>query len=274
MMPSHGAFSPFYVPFSRPRRGLTALLTMIGLLTGVGTAQAQDARAILLKTLKAYQALNTYSGEATVAMTIRPQQGTAFTGKSSSAMTFQRPNKIHIRLASTHSSRNIYSDGANLSVYEVATNQYHTVPMASRQGDLLALLAGEGVNSNLDPLYFLVGKGLPQDLTNIQLKEAAAYLGGQPVYIITGTTHTPANKSKSSPTITLGATSSWTWWIDRRSFLIYQVETRTPNSVVRFFKGTLTIRHSVVKVQSNPVIPASEFVFTPPPNAVRKQPTP
>ncbi|MCW3053365.1 MAG: putative periplasmic protein [Chthonomonadales bacterium] len=249
---------------------LSALLTLLLLLAGGGTAQAQDGRTILLKTRKAYQALNSYSGEAAVALTIRTQQGGAFTGKSSSTMSFQRPNKIHILVASTHSSRNIYSDGTTMSSYDLATNQYHTVPMAGKQGDLLALLAREDVTSNLDPLYFLCGKSLPQDLTNIQRKEAAAYLGDHPVYIITGTIRTPTGKSSS--TIHLGPTSSWTWWIDRQSFLIYQVETTTPNSTVGNFNGVLTIRHSVVKLQSNPVIPASEFDFTPPPNAARKKP--
>jgi len=249
---------------------LSALLTLLLLLAGGGTAQAQDGRAILLKTRKAYQALNSYSGEAAVTLTIRTPQGTAFTGKSSSTMSFQRPNKIHLLVVSTHSSRNIYSDGTTLSTYDLATNHYHTVPMAGKQGDLLALLAREDVTSNLDPLYFLCGKSLPQELTNIQLKDAAAHLGDHPVYIIKGMIRTPAGTSNAN--ITLGPTSSWTWWIDRRSYLIYQVETTTPNSTVGNFNGVLTIRHSVVKLQSNPVIPISEFDFIPPLNAVRKQP--
>jgi len=262
------------LPSSRLDRSLRlpALLTLLLLLTGIGKAQAQDGRAILLKTLKAYQALHSYSGEATVAMTIVPPKGTAFTGRSSSFMAFQRPNKIHLRLASTHSSRNIYSDGTTLSVYDVATNQYHTVPVAGKQADLVPLLAAEGVSSNLDPLFFLFAKILPQELTNVHLKSSTEYFGGHPVYVVTGTTITPAGKSKSSPTITLGPTSSWAWWIDRQSFLVYRVETVTPNSAVRYFRGNLVVRHSVLKLQANPVLPASEFVFTPPPNSVGKQP--
>ena len=88
---------------------LTLLLAVLALLAGIRTAQAQDGRAILLKTLQVYQSFNSYSGQANVdTMMIAPNGQTIKHIGSSSVMKLQRPNKIYLFFQTPIGSRSIY----------------------------------------------------------------------------------------------------------------------------------------------------------------------
>jgi outer membrane lipoprotein-sorting protein len=284
----------------------TLFLTVIALFAGIGTAQAQnaqtvqkhkaqtagtapaaptqDGRAILLKTLQLYQSLNSYSGQANVdTMMLSPTNQTIKHIGSSSVMKLQRPNKIYLYFQTPIGSRRIYSDGVNFSVYDETPNQYLTVPApADMPGLLKVLLARADVAAGLDPLYFLTQNSLPKELSKIKLKGTATY-NGHPVYIVTGMTNSAPVVTKSGKTLTPVPTSYWTWWIDRTSSLLYKIETMTPNitkpvsfgsgaqRTVQNVKGTLILRHTVSELKPDANVAPSEFSFTPPKAATRKQ---
>jgi outer membrane lipoprotein-sorting protein len=261
----------------------TLILGVVLLLSGLGTAKAQDGRTILLKTLKMYQSFQSYQGQANVDTLMIDENGTTIKHiGSSTVMKLQRPNKIYIFFQTPIGSRSIYSDGANFSVYDPTPNRYLTVPTARDMDGLLQLLlARADVAAGLDPLYFLTEKNLPKELSDVKVKTSTTY-NGHPVYIITGTTNATPVVIKSGKTTTTIPTSYWTWWIDRTSSLLYKVETTTPHiikpvsfgsgtsRVVKNIKGTLVLRHTVSELKPDANLQPNEFVFVQPKTAVRK----
>lgn len=266
------------------RNYLTLLLSLSALCVGIGKAQAQDGMSVLLKTMKMYQSLNSYSGNANVdTMMIDPKGQTVKHIGSASVMKFQRPNKIYLYFQTPIGSRKIYSDGTNFSLYDAQPNQYFTIPAPhDTKGLLDVLLARADVAAGLDPLFFLTQNALPKALTNIKLKESTTY-NGHAVFVVTGTTNaTPVVIKQGNSTTTIPP-SYWTWWIDRNSYLLYKVETRTPNiikpvsfnagqqHVVKYIKGTLFLRHTVSELKPDVNLQPADFAFTKPQNATLKQ---
>ncbi len=262
---------------------LTLLLSVSALLAGTGRAQAQDGTSILRKTLKMYQSLTSYSGQANVdTMMIGMDGQTIKHIGSSSVMKLLRPNKIYLFFQTPVGSRSIYSDGVNFTVYDATPNQYLTIPTAGDMDGLLKMLLERAdVAAGLDPLYFLTSKSLPKELVNVKVKASTNY-NGHPVYIITGTTNFTPVVIKSGRTITTIPTSYWTWWIDRTSALLYKIETKTPNIVkpvsfgtgvqreIKNVKGMLLVRHTVSELKPDANLKAEEFVFVQPKNATHK----
>jgi outer membrane lipoprotein-sorting protein len=259
-------------------------LAVFVLLAGSGAAQAQDGQAILLKTLKLYQSLHSYAGQANVdTMMITPEGQTVKHIGSSTVMKLLKPNKIYLFFQTPIGSRSIYCDGTNFTVYDGTPNQYLTVPAPTDTDGLLnVLLSRADVAAGLDPLFFLTRKSLPKELSDVKVKGSTTF-NGHPCYIVTGTTNAKPVVIKSGNTITTIPSSYWAWWIDRTSFLLYKVETRTPNIVkpvsfgtgpqhtVRNVKGTLMLRHTVSEIKPDTNLQAGDFVFKPPMRAVRRQ---
>ncbi len=248
--------------------------------------QPQSGTAILLKTIQSYQSLNSYVGQANVDTLMLNTTGqTVKHIGSSSVMKLQRPNKLSLFFQTPIGSRRIYSDGKDFTVYDATPNQYMSVPTAGNVTGLLKLLlTNADVAAGLDPLFFLSQTALPRELTGIKLKGPGTY-NGHPVYIVTGVTNaTPVVVKNAKGTMTI-PTSYWTWWIDRSSYLLYKVETMTPNIVkpvsfgsgasrtVQNIKGTLVLRHTITELKPDADIPAEEFVFKPLPNTTRRQTT-
>jgi outer membrane lipoprotein-sorting protein len=258
-------------------RRSTLLLTLMTLLMGSRMAQAQDGRSILLKTLHYYHSLHSYSGRANVDTLMYSESGqTVKHIGSSSILEMQRPNKLYIFLQSPDGSRSIYSDGTTFNVYETSPDQYITVPLKGKQIDFLHLLrVHSNVVASFDSLYFLLQASLPQELTDIRLKGPST-CNGHPVYVVTGTTTVTRNGKALLP-------AYWTWWIDRRSSLLYRVETTTPNivqevvlgteqkPVLKNVKGTLLVRYTVTELKPDVNLASSDFVFTPPKTASRRR---
>ena len=280
------ASRPYPHPSFRHRSVLhrALFLTVIALLSGIRTAQAQDGRAILLKTLKMYQAFQSYQGQANVDTLMIDLNGQTIKHIGSSTfMKLQRPNKIYLFFQTPIGSRSIYSDGTNFSVYDPSPNQYLTVPTAADMSGLLRLLLTKAdVAAGLDPLYFLTETSLPKELTNIKVKSSTTTYNGHPVYVITGVTNANPIVIKNGNTTTTIPTSYWTWWIDRNSSLLYKVETSTPNiikpvsfgsgasRVIKNIKGTLLVRHTVSELKPDANLKPEEFTFVQPKNATRK----
>ena len=266
-----------------PRR-YTLLLAVLALFTGVRTAHAQDGRELLLKTLKMYQSLNSYAGQANVdTMMLDPNGKTVKHIGSSTVMKFQRPNKIFLYFQTPIGSRSIYSDGTNFNLYDAQPNQYLSLPApGDTPGLLKLLLARADVAAGLDPLYFLTEKSLPKALSDIKVKSSTTY-NGHPVYIVTGATNATPVVIRTGNTTTTIPTSYWTWWIDRNSFLLYKIETRTPNIVkpvsfgagaqrtVKNIKGTLFLRHTVTELKPDSNVQPNEFAFVKPRGSIPKQ---
>jgi outer membrane lipoprotein-sorting protein len=260
---------------------LTLLLTFLATLSGSRTAQAQDGRSILLKTLHFYQSFHSYLGQSNVDTLMIDTSGQVVKHVgSSSIMKMQRPNKIYLFLQNPTGSRQVYSDGTHFSVYEATPDQYLTVPMTGKDRELLTLLRDQAkVTTGFDALFFLTETSLPKELNSLRVKGSATF-NGHPVYIVTGTTTAaPTAGKRGAP----GATSYWSWWIDRKSYLLYKVETTTPNvvkqvsfgsglqQVLKDVKGTMVMRYTVSAIKPDANIAPSDFVFTPPKTAMRKR---
>lgn len=272
----YGAASPQYpYPVMRSGRLLRPILilTLLALMAGSRTAQAQDGRSILLKTLHYYHSLHSYVGRANIDTLMFAQNGETLKHIGAcSILEMQRPSKLYVSLQSPDGSRSIYSDGTTFSVYEASPDLYTTVPMAGKQTDILQMMrVYAGVSADFDALFFLVQTSLPKDLSDIQLKGTST-CNGHPVFVVTGTTHVAGSGKTLLP-------AYWSWFIDRSSFLLYRVETKTPNIVksvmlgtelkpfVRDVKGTLLIRYTVSELKPDANISSSDFVFTPPKTA-------
>jgi len=263
---------------------LTLLLTAATLLCGIGAAKAEDGRAILLKAIHLYQTFHSYKGQANVDTLLVGTDGKVVKHVgSSSTMKFQRPNKIYLLIQNPAGSRVIYGDGANFSVLEANIDQYTTVPMAGKEPQMLNLLHTQGgVVAGFDTLFLLTENGLPKTLSNIQYKGTST-CNGHPVFVVTGTTSATPDLSGGGKTSMPGATTEWTWWIDRQSYLLYKVENKTSNvvkpvsfgsgnnAVVKDVKGTVIMRYIVSEIKPDANIAPSDFAFTPPRTAIRKR---
>jgi outer membrane lipoprotein-sorting protein len=259
---------------------LTLFVASVALFSAFQPAQAQDGRAILLKTMHFYQSLQSYAGRANVDTLMYGQNGQTIKHIGSATyMKMQRPNKIYIFLQNPNGSRTIYGDGTNFSVYEGTPNQYLTLPMNDKRKSLLQWLqVNAQVVAGFDALFFLLKPNLPGDLTNIKLKGTSNY-NGHAVYIVTGTLNNAPTAVKGNSG---GQASYWTWWIDRNSSLLYKVESTTPNVVkpvsfgtglqatVKDVKGTIVVRYTVSEIKPDANLSASDFAFTPPRSATRK----
>ncbi|MCW3053766.1 MAG: putative periplasmic protein [Chthonomonadales bacterium] len=263
---------------------MTLMLTAATLLSGIRTAQAEDGKAILLKAIHLYHTFHSYKGQANVDTLLVGTDGKVVKHVgSSSTMKFQRPNKISLFIQNPAGSRAVYGDGANFSVFEAGTNQYSTVPMSGKEPEMITLLRTQGgVVAGFDALFLLTETGLPKNLSSIQYKGTST-CNGHPVFVVTGTTSATPELSGGGKTSMPGATTMWTWWIDRQSYLLYKVENKTSNvvkpvsfgsginAVVKDVKGTVIMRYIVSELKPDANLAPSEFAFTPPASALRKR---
>ncbi|HZO90614.1 MAG TPA: DUF2092 domain-containing protein [Chthonomonadaceae bacterium] len=267
---------------------LGALLLLGGMAAlSAAPAKAQNARALLQKCVAAYQSLQSYTGSANVEVSYlyngRPIQTQAMKVE----MQVKRPNKLLLNFSSPAGSRLIVSDGANFTVYLPGVRQYNRYPTApTLEAMLLPLLfARAGVQAGLDPLYFLSKNRLPDALGSLQLKASTTY-NNKPVYVVTGVTHTKKvtlRDKKGRQAVLPPSTEYWTWWINKRTFLLEKIEAqnrdirmnvpvRQGNKIMmRQYPVVRRLRHTVLLVTANPPLADKVFAFVPPKDATERK---
>ncbi len=261
---------------------LACLLVLMPLCFG-GIARAQTPLAILQKTQKTYQALNSYSGRAAVTSQILYKGRVLKDEEFTVAFQCRRPNRLMLEMNTPTGSRNVYNDLEHFTVYDVSSHVFLRVPSAHDLRRALGLLVTQAdVFAFLDPLYFIGQDRLPPELSELKLKGATDW-NGHPVFVVTGVTKIAEHiiNNRLGQTLKVPAeTRRWTWWIDRQSFLIRQIESRAENvkvhvparqngkSAQQTILTTSFTRHIVSDAALNPTLPDNTFYFVKPEGAV------
>ena len=260
-----------------------AVLAVIGGMSIAGTgAQAQDGKALLEKTLKAYHDLASYSGKLSTDINVASAKNSKLLGAVSADFTYKRPNKIALKMSSRDIQTEVYSDGGKMVVYMENFKKYSTGATAPNINAMMSLLRDRaGIDSMLDPLYFLSATSLPPQLTNLKVQGSGS-VNGHPVTIVSGvwTGDQPANTAKNMFT-RKGA--RWTLYIDKANYLLQKVEAQIGGMLQQPVKQkdgkvvkarlavTLTLRASAIDVKPNAPADDSTFVFTPPPGVTEQK---
>lgn len=250
-----------------------------------GAARAQTPLAILQKTQKVYQSLNSYSGRAAVTSQILYKGRVLKDDSFTVAFRCRRPNRLMLDMSTPSGSRDIFNDGEHFTVYDVSVNSFARSPAAlDLRRALGQLITQAGVFAFLDPLYFIGQAGLPPELGSLKLKGAADW-NGHPVFIVMGVTKTPERllNNRLGQSLKVPAeTRRWTWWIDRQSFLIRQIESQAENIKVhvpvrrgnKITQATILTtsftRHIVAEAKLNPAFNDSDFFFVKPEGATER----
>lgn len=242
-------------------------------VAGIG-AQAQDAKALLDKTLKAYHDLNSYSGKLSTDVNVVAAKNSKALSAVSAFLQYKRPNKIVLNVSSRSSDTSVYSDGGKMIVYLDNFKKYSTGSTAPNMAAMLPLLRERaGIDSMLDPLYFLSVTSLPAQFTNLKI-QGSGTVNGRPVSIVSGawTGEVPAYAAGN---VFMRKGARWTLWIDKANFLLQKIEASVPGMLQQPVKQkdgkvvkarlavTLMMRASVIDPKPNPPMDDKTFVFTP-----------
>ncbi|HLK56715.1 MAG TPA: DUF2092 domain-containing protein [Chthonomonadaceae bacterium] len=249
---------------------------------GSPAAGVQSARDILQKSINTYQEMSSYEGQSNIdQIKLNPQGGIIQQEGSSAKMRYKRPNKLMLDFTTPVGSRSIWSDGSLLIVYDALPKKYTVGPTAPDLSAMLPLLFRRaGVTASLDPLYGLSKKTLPKELVNLALQETTTF-NGHPVYVVTGTLKGIETTNANKQPITLPS-STWTWWIDKNTFLMHKIETRTANVILSppqsggpqrqaATPATLVARYTFSASKPNCAFPENAFNFKAPPDASERK---
>ena len=279
---------------SLPCRRITGWILALCLFSAggrAGNAQARppvapgfkDAREILQKTISVYQAMSSYEGQSNVDTLLLNQKGDVIRQVGSTAkIRYKRPNRLMLDFSTPAGSRSVWSDGNLLVVYDALPKKYTVGPTAPDLSSLLPLLFRRAdVSASLDPLFCLSQKTLPKELINITLKETTTY-NGHPVYVIAGTLSGVGVTTTKGQTLSMQP-STWTWWIDKNTFLMHKIETRTPNvtranpvnagdreEIIKA-TATLVMRHVITFSRPNTTFAEDAFRFRAPADASERK---
>ena len=271
-------------PTKTIRQCVGCALWTITSLSACGSVLAQDARALLMKTVRAYNSLNSYSGKANQDVDISLANGRKQPlSAASSEMQYKRPNKLMLKMIAKQGSVEIYSDGGKLIVYRSAAQKYTNGPTAPTMNAMLLLLQQRaGIGAVIDPLSFISNPTLPSGLVNLKMLPDAK-VNGHAVSVLAGTWQVAADKGKriTNPFTIQGA--RWTLYIDKANLLLQKIEAQVPITLSQKVKrkdkagiekietlkmaATMMMRYGIVDGTPNPALNDSSFMFTPPPGA-------
>ena len=275
---------------ARLRYSLFGFALFCGFLTAAGAQRnsgarpaLKDGRAILQESIKTYQEMSSYEGQSNVDTLLLDKNGDVVKQVGSAArLRYKRPNKLMLDFSTPGGSRSIWSNGSLLIVYDALPKKYTVGPTSPDLPSMLPLLFRRAdVSASLDPLYCLSQKTLPKELTNLTLKETTVY-NGHPVYVVTGVLNGIDLTNVKGQSVNLQP-SVWTWWVDRNTFLLHKIESRTPNVIKPISKKvgqreeiinmttTLLMRHTMTYSKPNTAIPDDAFVFKAPPDATERR---
>ena len=250
-------------------------IAVIGWMCVAATgAQAQDAKALLDKTLKAYHDLNSYSGKLSTDVNVVAAKNSKALSAVSASLQYKRPNKMVLNVSSRASDTSVYSDGGKMIVYLDNFKKYSTGSTAPNMTAMLPLLRERaGIDSMLDPLYFLSATSLPTQFTNLKI-QGSGTVNGRPVSIVSGAWTGDVPKSAAG-NVFMRQGARWTLWIDKANFLLQKIEASVPGMLQQPVKQkdgkvvnarlavTLMMRASVIDPRPNAPMDDKTFVFTP-----------
>jgi len=218
---------------------LTAVTFGISTFSALSPAFAQDAKAIIAKSIAAYSNLKTYQADLTMEQT-GPQ------GKSKTTIALKKSGeKMFSKIttsAPTQMGKNITSvtDGKTITLYMGDMKQYMKMPVSPMTKQMM--------NDAIMPNSIM--KKVAQEGTVKKL--ADGNMNGKPTFVL----ESSDSKQPNSPKTRL--------YIDKATSRLVKIEGTAP-AANPMGGGSMTLLFRNEKI--NAAIPASAFVFTPPKGA-------
>ena len=266
-----------------PPRAIIGLLWAVASMGVCQQAWAQDARAVIDKTLRAYQSMNSYAGKTSIdADIITPNGSKRSLSAQSSALQFTRPNKIALRMNSSKVNIEIYGDGKTLTVYKVDAQKYYSLPSPPDMAGILIMLHDRfDIDAVLDPLFFLSSPTLPSAIGSLKMAESTK-INGHEALAVTGLWEGKPISSAGKTNVFCTKGARWTIYIDRSNALLQKVEARIAGKINVSTKHngkseivpmavTLVMQHVIIEAKPNAPVNGSAFTFNPPKGATEQK---
>jgi outer membrane lipoprotein-sorting protein len=191
--------------------------------------------------------MQSYAGKSSVdsvlvsAETGKILQQTGSTGQ----MYFRRPNRLRLDYTAPVGSRTVWSNATEIGVLDRLIAKYWTVPPQPNMEALLPVLYKQANTAAcFDPLYGISKGTLPSRLGSFKLK-GSGVLNGHQVLIV-------------SAVLQGKRPSEWTWWIDKKSFLLYKVEQQATGLSQKY----RVVQDGIETLKSRPVTLVLRCIFS------------
>jgi len=136
------------------------------------TVQALKAMGAYLQSLQRFRLTNELTGERVLT------DGQKLQHMASAAIDVQRPNRLHVKMSSARSQRELFYDGKQVTLFTPAQKYYATVPFAGSLGELAdALQAKYGVELPLADLFVLGTPAAPLDKLDSAMNAGQDFVG-------------------------------------------------------------------------------------------------
>ena len=136
------------------------------------TIQALKNMGAHLQSLQRFQVTNELTGERVLT------DGQKLQHMASAAVDVQRPNRLHVKMSSARSQRELFYDGKQVTLFTPAQKYYATVPFDGSLGDLAtALQTKYGVELPLADLFVLGTPAAPLDKLDSAMNAGQDFVG-------------------------------------------------------------------------------------------------
>jgi hypothetical protein len=137
------------------------------------TIQALKNMGAYLQSLQRFHVTNELTGERVLS------DGQKLQHTASAAVDVQRPNRLHVKMSSVRSQRELFYDGKQVTLFTPAQKYYATVPFDGSLGDLAnALQTKYGVELPLADLFVLGTPAAPLDKVDSAMNAGQDVVGG------------------------------------------------------------------------------------------------
>jgi len=136
------------------------------------TIQALKNMGAHLQSLQRFHVTNELTGERVLT------DGQKLQHMASAAVDVQRPNRLHVKMSSARSQRELFYDGKQVTLFTPAQKYYATVPFDGSLGDLAnALQTKYGVDLPLADLFVLGTPAAPLDNLDSAMNAGQDFVG-------------------------------------------------------------------------------------------------
>ena len=136
------------------------------------TIQALKNMGAHLQSLQRFQVTNELTGERVLT------DGQKLQHMASAAVDVQRPNRLHVKMSSARSQRELFYDGKQVTLFTPAQKYYATVPFDGSLGDLAtAMQTKYGVELPLADLFVLGTPAAPLDKFDSAMNAGQDFVG-------------------------------------------------------------------------------------------------
>jgi outer membrane lipoprotein-sorting protein len=147
------------------------------ILTSIAPSHAQDANALLRKSLATYRNLNTYTHRVSATTQMRIGQRVTIRGNDAE-VRYMKPNKLYVEVKNPSIGTIIAgSNGREQTIYLGNINKYQKRPAPPTAKAFVNSLMEFGVGTMLDPLFFLQGGSPETYFTGVTSKGTAKVFG-------------------------------------------------------------------------------------------------